>query len=68
MIAETTGRTLFSPTQGSAMSRRPHPYFSRLDRREQERKREPGQRSACEPLIKPRDEPGILWQSFREEN
>jgi hypothetical protein len=50
------------------MSRRPHPYFSRLDRREQERKREPGQRSACEPLIKPRDEPGILWQSFREEN
>lgn len=49
------------------MSRRPHPYFSRLNRREDVRAREPGQRSACEPLIKPRDEPGILWAAFRDE-
>ena len=48
------------------MSRRAHPYFSRLNRREEVRKLEPGQRSACEPLIKPRDEPGILWAAFRE--
>jgi hypothetical protein len=30
------------------------------------RRLEPGQRNACEPLVKPRDEPGILWDSFRE--
>jgi len=47
--------------------RRPPPYFGRLNRREQPRKLEPGQRNACEPLIKPREEPGILWAPFREE-
>jgi len=46
--------------------RRPHPYFGRLNRREQPRKLGPGQRNACEPLIKPKDEPGILWAAFRE--
>ena len=50
------------------MSRRPHPYFSRLNRSEEVRKLGPGQRSACEPLVKPHDEPGILWAAFREED
>jgi len=49
------------------MSRRPHPYFGRLNRREVLKKLEPGQRSASEPLVKPRDEPGVLWESFRDE-
>ena len=40
---------------------------SRLLRREELRKLEPGQRNACEPLAKPRDEPGILWDAFRDE-
>ena len=48
------------------MSRRPHPYFGRLNRREDVSKPEPGQRNACEPLVKPRDEKGILWDAFRE--
>jgi hypothetical protein len=47
--------------------RRHHPYFGRLNRREELRKLEQGQRSAAEPLVKPRDEPGILWDAFREE-
>ena len=48
------------------MSRRPHPYFGRLNRREELRKLEPGQRNACEPLFKPRDELGVLWEAFRD--
>ncbi len=55
------------PIQGSTMSRRPHPYFGRINRGEEVRKLEPGQRNACEPLAKPRDEPGILWDAFRDE-
>ena len=61
------GSQTVSPTQGNAMARRPHPYFGRLNRREDVRKLEPGQRNACEPLAKPRDEMGILWDAFREE-
>jgi hypothetical protein len=49
------------------MSRRPRPYFGRLSRSEEPRKLAPRQRNACEPLIKPRDEPGILWDAFRDE-
>jgi len=49
------------------MSRRPHPYFGRLNRRDEPKTPEPAQRSACEPLVKPRDEPGILWAPFRDE-
>jgi hypothetical protein len=48
------------------MTRRAHPYFSRLNRREQPRRLEPGQRSACEPLVKPSDLPGVLWDEFRD--
>lgn len=48
------------------MSRRAHPYFGRLNRREVPRKLEPGQRNACEPLVKPADEPGVLWEPFRD--
>jgi len=47
--------------------RRSHPYFGRINRREATRKLDPGQRTACEPLVKPRDEPGILWDAFRDE-
>jgi hypothetical protein len=46
--------------------RRPHPYFGRINRREEPRKLEPGQRVACEPLIKPTEEPGVLWAPFRD--
>jgi len=49
------------------MSRRPHPYFGRLNNREDVRKPEPRQRNVCEPLVTPRDQPGILWDPFREE-
>ena len=49
------------------MTRRRHPYFGRINRREELRKLEPGQRNACEPLVKPRDEPGVLWAPFRVE-
>ena len=49
------------------MSRRPHPYFGRLNRSEDVRKPEPGRRNACEPLVKPRDVPGVLWDPFRDE-
>ena len=48
------------------MSRRPHPYFGRLNHREEKRPLEPGQRNACEPRVKLRDEPGILWDAIRE--
>jgi hypothetical protein len=63
---EHSGRTC--TTKGSTMARRSHPYFGRLNRREILRKLEPGQRTACEPLVKPREEPGILWDAFREEH
>ena len=46
--------------------RRSHPYFGRLNRREILRKLEPGQRNACEPLVKPTEVPGILWDPFRD--
>ena len=49
------------------MSRRPHPYFGRLNRREEVSKLEPGKRKTCEPLVKPRDVPGVLWDAFRDE-
>ncbi len=49
------------------MSRKSHPYFGRLNRREEPRKLAPGQRSASEPLAKPREELGVLWAPFREE-
>ena len=49
------------------MSRRPHPYFGQLQRGEEAKKLESGRRAASEPLVKARDEPGILWDAFREE-
>ena len=49
------------------MPRRPHPYFGRLNRHEEVAKPKPGSRNACEPSIRPRDEPGILWDAFRDE-
>jgi hypothetical protein len=49
------------------MSRRPHPYFGWLNRREGVSCREPGQRKVREPLVKPSDVPGVLWDRFREE-
>jgi len=62
-----TGAHAVSPTQGNAMSRRPHPYFGHLNRGGDEGKVEPGRRAASEPLVSARDEPGILWDAFRKE-
>ena len=49
------------------MLRRGHPYFGHLNRREILRKLEPGQRTACEPLIKPGEQQGVLWKPFRDD-
>lgn len=49
------------------MSRHPHPYFSQVKRRLEATV--PGQRPANSrtPLAKPKDEPGVLWDAFRED-
>ena len=47
--------------------RRPHPYFVRIGRRVEPAKAEPGRPAPRKPLIKPTDEPGILWAPFRDE-
>jgi len=49
------------------MSRKSHPYFGRLNRREILRKLEPGLCNACEPQVEPSNEPGLLWAAFRGE-
>ena len=48
------------------MSRRTHPYFSQVDRRSQAAVSAQRQVNARAPLAKPKDEPGVLWDAFRE--
>ena len=47
------------------MSRKAHPCFGYKIRLEAVRKEPPSGRSAVEPLLKPENEPGILWDAFR---
>jgi hypothetical protein len=46
-------------------SRRPHPYFGRLNRLEEARKVAPGGGRRATPRANPEREPGILWDEFR---
>jgi len=48
------------------VSRRPPAYFSRLNRRDDAPKVAPRRQVASEPLVKPRDEPGVLWEAFHD--
>ena len=56
------GRTL-----EARLSRHPHPYFSRLNRRLDPRKPEPRRANTLPPLAKPKDQAGVLWDAFRDE-
>ena len=47
------------------MSRRPHPYFSRINRLDQASKPEPGSRRKSAPVVAVHDETGILWDALR---
>lgn len=47
------------------MTRRSHPYFGKLNRLEEVRKRDAGQRRRAEPAVTPDAEPGILWDRLR---
>jgi len=48
------------------VSRRPHPYFGRLNRLEETRKPGPRRGRRTEPAASPDSEPGVLWDAFRE--
>ena len=48
------------------MSRHPHPYFSQINRRAEAGLARPRHANARTPLVKPKDEPGVLWEAFRE--
>jgi len=48
------------------VTRRRHPYFGRLNRRSEIGKPGPRQVNARTPLTKPKDEPGVLWEAFRD--
>jgi hypothetical protein len=48
------------------VTRRRHPYFGRLNRRSEAGKPGPRQANARTPLTKPKDEPGVLWEAFRD--
>ena len=56
------GRTL-----EARLSRHPHPYFSRINRRLDPRKPEPRRANTLAPLAKPKDQAGVLWDAFRDE-
>ena len=49
------------------MTRRAHPYFSGLNRRSELGNPGPRQPNARTPLAKPKDEPGVLWDAFRDD-
>ena len=48
------------------MSRRGHPYFSQVKRRLEAPLPAPRHANARTPLVKPKDEPGVLWEAFRD--
>ena len=54
-------------TPESAVSRHPHPYFSQVNRRPEGGIPGPRRANPRTPLAKPKDEPGVLWEPFREE-
>jgi hypothetical protein len=47
------------------VSRHPHPYFSQV-RRPEAGSSLPRRANARTPLVKPKDEPGVLWEAFRD--
>jgi hypothetical protein len=47
------------------VSRHPHPYFSQINRRPEAGPARPRRANARTPLVKPKDEPGVLWEAFR---
>ena len=49
------------------MSRRGHPYFSQVNRRVETRVPGPSRSNTRTPLAKPKDQPGVLWAAFRED-
>jgi hypothetical protein len=48
------------------VSRRCRPHFSQLNRRLDPGVPAPRRANARTPLAKPKDEPGVLWDAFRE--
>jgi hypothetical protein len=48
------------------VSRHPHPYFSQLNRRLDSATPGPRRANTRTPLAKPKDEPGVLWEAFRQ--
>jgi hypothetical protein len=48
------------------VSRKPHPYFGYKNRLEGVYKPPSGRSSVYEPLFRPENEPGMLWDVFRD--
>jgi hypothetical protein len=49
------------------VSRRARPHFSQFNRRIEPGVPGPRRANARTPLAKPKDEPGVLWDVFREQ-
>ena len=49
------------------MSRRPHPYFGRINRLEGARVAPPGKGTGRAPKMTPDEQQGVLWQAIRED-
>jgi hypothetical protein len=47
------------------LSRRPHPYFSRLNRLLETPAAASERARAPEPTVTPESEPGVLWEALR---
>jgi hypothetical protein len=50
------------------MTRRAHPYFSQVSRRPDAAASEKRRSNARAPLASANDEPGVLWQAFRDDH
>ena len=50
------------------MARRGHPYFSQINRRTAALIPGPRRANTRTPLVKPKDEPGVLWDAFRDKH
>ena len=55
-----------STIRGPRLSRRPHPYFGRINRLEAARATVPGGGCGRAPAMAPAEQQGVLWQAFRE--
>lgn len=51
---------------GPRLSRRPHPYFGRINRLEAARAAAPGQGCGSAPAMSADEQQGVLWAAFRE--